>query len=339
MENGQVVSKPEILSMCNRFDFEKLRGRSILVTGGTGLIGKYLVSAMNLCTSSMGNKAPKITVVSRSAAKSIGIPNYNNKVKLINMDLSQMLPKGNFDTLIHGASPASPGKTTSLNDLQKVNSRIFEEGIHNIIELESILFISSGEVYGKEAPIKVKESYKAKILHDGPRSHYPLAKLHAEELLLQHCASKFDVKIARLFHSFGPGLRSNDGRSFADFIYSVAFGKLPTLLSTGSQVRTFLYLEDAIIGLLEVLTSNYTAPVNVGSEESLTIREFASEVSRLAGFGGKLSQDLDVAKFNLSPNFALVPDVSKLKQLGWTQCVSLESSIRRTLSWVKSNFK
>jgi UDP-glucuronate decarboxylase len=152
-------------------------------------------------------------------------------------------------------------------------------------ETERVLYISSGEIYGSDAPTPVSEEFVGKIDHELPRSAYPLAKIEAEKIGQEICVKYgIDFRIVRLFHSFGPGVRENDGRSFADFLWQCARGKEPILFSKGHDVRSFLYSEDAVAGMLTVfLKDQSTRPINVGSEQAVTILEFAKKVSELSG--------------------------------------------------------
>ena len=202
---------------------------------------------------------------------------------------------------------------------------------------ERILYTSSSEVYGKS---DTEQLYKEDVLHplpDGARSDYPRAKLAGEELAIQLREQfKLKVVICRLFHTYGPGVRQNDGRSFADFIWNCAKGRKPELYSDGSQVRTFLYSEDAISAFLLLLSGESTHSIfNVGSESPLTIRQLAETVATCAGVSG-VSNVKKLIDFEQSKTNKIVPDISRIKNLGWRESTSLEGGINRTLNWAKT---
>jgi nucleoside-diphosphate-sugar epimerase len=171
--------------------------------------------------------------------------------------------------------------------------------------------------------------------YDEMRSSYPVSKLKAEE----KCKFLYDkngvnYKIVRLFHTFGPGLRENDGRSFADFLWHAARGVRPVLNSDGKDIRTFLYTLDSVVGLLLLFTSNHKCKtINVGSSFPFSIFEFANRVSYLAGLG-QLCR-IEQNNFKVSNAKTVIPDIGNLLSLGWNQIYDLDKTIDMTLHWIK----
>jgi dTDP-glucose 4,6-dehydratase len=204
---------------------------------------------------------------------------------------------------------------------------------------ESTLFISSGEIYGANPPFEVQEDFDAPIISSSSRSAYPESKLAAERILW-HMGEEGATKplVARLFHSFGPGLRDADGRSFGDFLWGAARGKNLELLSSGSAIRTFLYLEDAVAGLLTVLTKGTPGEAyNVGSKNPMEIAEFANLISRVAGVRVVCpsSRAEPLGGYLQSPSQVVVPSITKLSNLGWKQMIPIETGVKRSFDWIR----
>jgi nucleoside-diphosphate-sugar epimerase len=201
------------------------------------------------------------------------------------------------------------------------------------------LFVSSGEVYGANPPVGVDEDFQKAFIPETKRDVYPKAKLAAEHALGEMWQLGYTTPfIARLFHTFGPGLREDDGRSFGDFLWSAARGKKVVLKTSGQALRTFLYLEDAIAGLLTVLTRGGGGEIyNVGSENPVSILDFAKVASNSADVGIEilLNEEKMETLVAPSPSSRIVPSCQKLRNLGWAQEISMEESISRTISWIK----
>jgi UDP-glucuronate decarboxylase len=331
------VSKIEAKSISSRVNLESFNYKRVLITGGTGMIGSYLIEALCKACVLQGVSPKEINLVIRkgSHSKNTELDAYPF-VKFSDWSDEDSDRFKGFQFLIHAASPASPLSYPSLAEMSKVNVGMLTQMITK--DTERVLFISSGEIYGSEAATPVSEDFVGKINHLEARSAYPLAKIEAEKLGTEICASLgIDFRIVRLFHSFGPGVKENDGRSFADFLWQSARGNLPTLFSKGNTLRTFLYSEDAVVAMLSILSKEKLAgPINVGSDQPLSILDFASLVSRISGHGGRVQYLLEKQSYTMSPNQALIPDTSKLRSMGWNQQVGLEETIRRTLFWIKN---
>jgi nucleoside-diphosphate-sugar epimerase len=335
LKNG-LLTKVEIDSISNRAVLDIFQGKSILITGGTGMIGSYFVEALCSACELQGVKPKEIHLITRQ-------PDYLKlgsleKYKYVTFGDSRAFRgthKKGFQYLIHAASPASPTNFPSLSELIEVNAGFLSTMI--TAETEKVLYVSSGEVYGAKSPVPVSEEYVGKIDPLAPRSPYPLAKIEAERVGFELCSNfGIDLKIVRLFHSFGPGVREDDGRSFADFLWQCARGKDPLLLSEGKDIRTFLYSEDAITAMFNIMASDKAiGPINVGSEHPVTIREFATRISEIGGLRGKLLHRIKNQDYVASPNHIIIPNTLKLKELGWKQEVNLDDAICRTLEWIK----
>ena len=338
MKSFNLLSREEIHSITKRVNFEKFARKRVVITGASGLVGGYLAYALIKCTAFLGNDAPKVIAVSKSG----NFPNLQeieeaSKITFLSLDLEKDDFNFEYEILIHGASAASPTIKISKEAIFNVNCNILKKLLNNPGNVEKILFISAGEVYGSEAPTKVAENFIGKLDTSTYRANYPKAKLAGEKLASSLNDLGIAARVARLFHSFGPGLRIDDGRSFADFLWSASFGKPPVLRTPGTQIRSFLYLEDSIVGLLKVLDSDICTPINVGSENDLTILQFASRVSLIAGMGGEVIFQLNKSETVYSPNRIILPSNELLRSTGWSQQVDIDLGIERTIHWIRNS--
>jgi nucleoside-diphosphate-sugar epimerase len=332
-----LLSSTEVESFASRLDLGVLQGKRVLITGGTGMVGSYLVES--LCKGLEVQKIfpREIRVISGSGdfsslkhLQSFKFLVFHEKKLLESHEL------GGFEFLIHAASPASPTKFSLPEVLWSINVNAFSKLITSATE--RALFISSGEVYGADAPIPVPENYLGAIDANLSRSAYALAKIEGELRGRELCVAQgAEFRVGRLFHTFGPGVRKNDGRSFADFLWQSAEGKKPILKSAGGDVRTFLYSLDAVVGLLQILLQDkHTNPINIGSEKPFTILDFATQISTQAGLFGETEMVVSADNYTHSPNHVIIPDTNRLKSLGWRQEIDLKESIDKTLAWIKA---
>lgn len=327
-----LVSFSDLSGLIQHDEFSLCSGKRILITGASGMVGSYLSESIIYVLKELGQQPAEITILVR------GIDNPNLQyvknapgVELVVTDLSRWKPDKSFDFVIHAASPASPTQYDSPEEIQNSNIGFLRNLLDSDFEIGKILFISSGEIYGVNAPVPILESYKGSIDTSSKRSNYPLAKLAGETITLSHTGGR----VARLFHSYGPGVRSNDGRSFADFLWAASRGKEILLRSAGSDVRTFLYTQDSVIGLLKVLFAEEVSPIiNVGSSVPLTIKDFALAVANISNSPISFDNHQIDENYVPSPNHMIIPSTQLLESLGWRQSVGLEEGIKRTLNWI-----
>ena len=336
---GKLVSDDELDSLASRVDLRELSGAQILVTGASGMVGAYLTTSILGCSERQGRKIPNITVLARdSRSQNLVDLQTHKSVRVIGSELHDWKLDQQYDCLLHLASPASPTKYHDTSSVIQSNVG-FLKRISGSNAPRTILFVSSGEVYGANPPIGVDEDFQKAFIPESKRDVYPKAKLAAEHLLGEMWRLGYTTPfIARLFHTFGPGLREDDGRSFGDFLWSAARGKQIMLKSSGQALRTFLYLEDATAGLLTILTRGSDGDIyNVGSENPVSILNFAKVASKLADVGIEIPLNEEGIETLVapSPSSRIVPSCQKLRNLGWAQEVSMEESISRTISWIK----
>jgi dTDP-glucose 4,6-dehydratase len=337
MSKFDLISKLDFASISERTDFKYFCGKRILITGGGGMIGSWIATSIVLGTSLLLKQPASVHVISRRSNPE-NLLQINDFIdfkyiqgSVVNSNLKD------YDLIIHAASAASPVKFEAIETMHAVNSGVINNLVKNSPKLDQLVFISTGEVYGMHAPLMVKESFQGSIDPALHRSSYPISKLAAEiEVRNAAAAYSFNPGIIRLFHSFGPGVDSQDGRAFADFIWRAAKNKNISLLTNGTQIRSLLYLEDAIVGILKVITQRFADPINVGSHIPITVRELAHKISIIAGVEYKTNDYKPENNYELSPNNIMVPSNELLKSLGWEQLINLDETIARTLDWCKN---
>ena len=332
------VTFAEAHSILSRVPILKLSGKEIVITGGSGMIASYLVSCLIRVFRTSTANPPRITLLVRD-------PEAYNLVEFLGEEsvsfevgsLTAWKPSREYDYLIHAASPASPTQYGNPREIDEANLG-FLERLQEVGFAKETLLISSGEVYGTTPPNPVPETYQAENLTQGIRANYPVAKLAAEKMLLKAGMEQKTIpKVVRLFHTFGPGMKPNDGRSFADFIWAAAKGDNLFMRSSGDAVRSFLYIEDAIVGILLVLLEGDGGEVyNLGSPENLSILEYAQLVALEAGVCVITNEEEPENNgYTASPIHYLVPDTRKIRNIGWVNEVGTKEGIQRTLTWAK----
>ena len=340
-----LVSREEKDILHQSVNLESFANSRILITGSTGMIGSYLTESIVFLLESRGVTGWEITATSnRGQLENLAGALQNSRVKAMSLSESKISSNfADFDLVFHLASPGSPSQFGSLEEMNEVNSGLLESFFLGKRKPRKVFYVSSGEVYGSQAPLGVSEDFTGIIDPSFERSSYPLSKLAAEARLHALGAKhETEVSIARLFHTFGPGLKPNDGRSFGDFLEKASNGHAPMLKSSGSDTRSILYSMDAVVAFLIIVLRdpqvNNENVFNVGSDIPITIADFARSVSRICGvnppeFENKKSGD--ASSFELSPNSVILPNVSRLKELGWEPEFDTDYAIRRTFEWIK----
>lgn len=328
------LSDASFLNFVARNNFALFRDYTVAITGANGMIASALATLVHYGAEANGFECKELILISRnwknSALTSL-IKNPKVKVYENTEPMESIKP----EVIFHLASPSNSTKYNDLEELIEANSKV----MHSLISDRTIqvIYISSGEVYGKGDTNEDVDLPRFNA-HEF-RSFYPLAKIQSEiELLSLSKKFNFEAKIIRLFHTFGPGVKENDGRSFADILWgAIKFRKI-LLKSNGSQIRSFLYITDAIEALLQIANKSNIkgSKINVGSEIPTSIFDFATVTSNLARVPIEI-QLISDGEFKHSPNQILVPTVDRLKSLGWKQHVPLEEGVRRTLYWIEGS--
>lgn len=308
---------------------------NILITGAKGMLGNALAYAMQELQSKGFLNESKIILSSRnwSTKETMYWQKFGNIETVTNIDLLNNYQS--IDYVIHTASPSNITKINSIADLRNPNTKLLK----NIFRLspKKILYISSGEVYGGGSTLE--NQHTNNFSFEVVRDWYPLIKLETEKILHNFGeAHGIQTTVVRLFHTFGPGLKSNDGRSFAEILWRAMEEKRIILKSNGTQTRSFLYISDAVNGILKALftAQNKQITLNLGSEVPVTIKEFAELVGTHTGANIHINID---DKFEHSPNDFIVPNLDTIKKFNWEPVIDIDTGILRTLRWIEKTKK
>ncbi len=305
----------------------------ILITGGAGFLGSHLcdrfikegfhVIAMdNLITGDLRNI--------EHLFKHADFEFYHHDVS------SYVHVPGELQYILHFASPASPIDYLKI-PIQTL--KVGSLGTHNLLGLARakkarILVASTSEVYGDPMVHPQTEEYYGNVNPIGPRGVYDEAKRFQEAITMAyHTYHNVDTRIVRIFNTYGPRMRLNDGRVLPAFIGQALRGEDLTVFGDGSQTRSFCYVDDEVEGIYRLLMSDYFLPMNIGNPDEITIGEFAEEIVKLTGTKQKvvykpLPQDDPKQRR---------PDISKAKKiLGWEPKVSRSEGLKITYEYFKS---
>ena len=259
-----------------------------MVTGGTGFVGSHLVDAL------LARGAEVVAVDNHVTGSPANVAHLADEPRftLVETDVSEELPvEGHVDAVLHFASPASPVDFARIPiEILRVGS----QGTQNCLELAEahgarFLFASTSEVYGDPQVHPQPESYWGNVNPVGPRSVYDEAKRYGEALTMAyHRFRGVDTGIVRIFNTYGPRMRPDDGRAIPNFIAQALRGEPITLYGDGSQTRSICYVSDLVAGILLLLDSGRTGPMNCGTEHEMSMRELAETIRRLVGSSSEL---------------------------------------------------
>lgn len=310
--------------------------KSALVTGGAGFIGRHL------CKHLLGKGFRVVCVDNLITGSLANIDEFKGHpdFEFLNQNVAEHIScSGKIDYVLHFASPASPADYLKYPiPTLKVGSL----GTHNALGLAKdkgavFMLASTSEVYGDPLVHPQPESYWGNVNPIGPRGVYDEAKRFAEAITMAyHRQHRMDTKIVRIFNTFGPYMRLNDGRAVPNFIWQALNGRPLTVFGDGSQTRSFCYISDLVDGIFRLMLSSVNEPVNLGNSEELPILEFARKIIALTGSRSsivfrKLPQD--------DPKNRR-PDLAKARKLlKWEPKVSLEEGLNLTVEWFKSEIK
>lgn len=310
--------------------------KRILITGAAGFLGSHLsdrfinegfhvIGMDNLLTGSLDN-----------IEHLFHLKNF----EFYNHDVSKFVHvAGELDYILHFASPASPIDYLKM-PIQTL--KVGSLGTHNLLGLAKekkarILVASTSEVYGDPNVHPQKEEYWGNVNSVGPRGVYDEAKRFQEAITMAyHTYHQLETRIIRIFNTYGPRMRLNDGRALPAFMGQALRGEDITVFGDGSQTRSFCYVDDLVEGIYRLLMSDYHFPVNIGNPSEITIREFAEEVLSLTGSKSKLIfKDLPTDDPKVR-----CPDITKAKEiLGWSPSVERSEGLKRTLAYFQTKVK
>jgi dTDP-glucose 4,6-dehydratase len=242
---------------------------------------------------------------------------------------------GPVDAVLHFASPASP---VDYLELPIQTLKVGSLGTHNLLGLAkdkgaTFFLASTSEVYGDPDVHPQAEDYWGHVNPVGPRGVYDEAKRFAEAMTMAyHRYHGVDVRIARIFNTYGPHMRARDGRVVSNFIVQALSGKPLTVYGDGSQTRSFCYVDDEVGGLLGLLDSGHVGPVNVGNPEEFMVRQLAALVLEVTGSPSEVVHE----PLPVDDPAQRRPDIGLARRLfGWEPVVPLRQGIERTVAWFR----
>jgi dTDP-glucose 4,6-dehydratase len=302
----------------------------ILITGGAGFLGSHLCDRFL----SEGHQVVVMDNLITGSTANVEHLAGNNDFRFIKQDVTEYLYlEGKLDAVLHFASPASP---IDYLELPIQTLKVGALGTHKTLGLARekgalYLLASTSEVYGDPLEHPQREDYWGNVNPIGPRGVYDEAKRFAEAMTMAyHRYHGLDTRIARIFNTYGPRMRLEDGRVVPNFIAQALRHEPLTVYGDGSQTRSFCYVSDLIDGIYRLLLSKEVEPVNLGNPEEMSILEFASVVNEItANSAGVVHEPLPEDDPQVRK-----PDISRAREvLGWEPEVSLEDGLRRTISW------
>jgi dTDP-glucose 4,6-dehydratase len=306
--------------------------KTAVVTGAAGFLGSHLSDLLL----SKGYKVIGLDNLITGNVRNIEHLAGNEDFEFIKHDVTKyiFLP-GKVDLILHFASPASPIDYLQI-PIQTL--KVSSLGTHNALGLakekgSTILIASTSECYGDPLEHPQKETYWGNVNPIGPRGCYDEAKRFAEAITMAyHRFHNVDTKIVRIFNTYGPRMRLEDGRVVPAFIGQALQGTPLTVFGDGSQTRSFCYVSDLIDGIYRLSQSNYHEPVNIGNPGEMTVRQFADKI--LAKTGSKST--IDFRPLPVDDPKVRQPDITLAKQLlGWEPKVSFDDGIEKTVSYFK----
>ncbi len=314
--------------------------KRILITGAAGFLGSHL------CDKFINNNFKVIGLDNLITGKMENINHLLNhsRFSFLEHDITKFIKiDGKLDYILNFASPASPIDYVKI-PIQTL--KVGSIGTHNLLGLalkknSKILIASTSEIYGDPEVHPQPESYFGNVNPIGPRSVYDESKRFMESITMAyHTYHGLEIGIARIFNTYGPRMRLNDGRALPTFISQVLCGEDITVFGDGDQTRSFCYVDDLVDGIYRLLMSNYFNPINIGNPEEIKIIDFAKEIINLSNSNNKIVYKPLPTN---DPKYRR-PDITKAKEiLNWSPKIQRTEGLKITFEWFnnlpKNHFK
>jgi nucleoside-diphosphate-sugar epimerase len=305
----------------------------VVVTGGAGFLGSHLCEELL----ARGDSVVAIDNLITGRLANIEALFGNERFSFQRHDVSNHVHvAGEVDAVMHLASPASP------KDFAEIPIQILKVGAlgtHNLLGLAKdkgarFFLASTSEVYGDPLEHPQSETYWGHVNPIGPRSVYDEAKRFAEAMTMAyHRHHGVDVRIVRIFNTYGPRMRPDDGRVVSNFVTQAIAGEPITIYGDGAQTRSFCYVADEVRGFLALLDSDYAGPVNIGNPNEFTVRQLAELVLEMTGSGSELSFEA----LPVDDPTQRQPDIGLARNLlGWEPHHDLRAGLERTIDWFEN---
>lgn len=352
MKNNIVAEDIERIIEAVKDEVKKLEGKTILISGGAGFIGSYIISTIHQLNKKMFLKPCRVVCLDNYITGSkkfpFGIEN-SSSISFINFNVIKPFKiKEKIDYIIHAAGIASP-VYYKQSPLETIDVTI--QGVRNLLELgrekkvKSFLYFSSSEIYGDPDPrfIPTPEHYRGHVSSIGPRSPYDESKRLGETIcMVYNSLYKLPTKIVRPFNVYGPGMKPTDYRVIPMFLSKGLRGEALPVHHPGRQTRTFCYISDAVIAFLKVFLSGKDGNVyNVGSNDrEMTMYQLARKVARLLGDDIKIQKIPYPNSYPADEPQRRRPDLTKIrKDLGYKPAIGLDEGLKRIVIWYKDTYK
>ncbi len=305
----------------------------ILITGGAGFIGSHLTDRLL----GEGHEVVAMDNLLTGDLANIAHHRSNPRFEFLHHNVSTHIHvAGPLDWVLHFASPASPIDYLQL-PIQTL--KVGALGTHNALGLAKaknakFMIASTSEVYGDPLVHPQTEEYWGNVNPIGPRGVYDEAKRYAEAITMAyHRVHRVDARILRIFNTYGPRNRINDGRVVPTFINQAINGEPLTVFGEGQQTRSFQYVDDLVEGVRRLMEAAVNRPVNIGNPTELTILEFAKLILRLTGSQSRI----EYRPLPEDDPKNRRPDISRAKELlGWEPRVPVEEGLQRTIEWYRA---
>jgi len=306
----------------------------IVITGGAGFLGSHLSETLV----ARGHEVVAVDNLVTGRRANVTQLEASGRFELIEHDVTEPFDVGgDVDGILHFASAASP---VDYLKLPIETLRVGSQGTQNALELAvrkgaRLVFASTSEVYGDPQVHPQPETYWGHVNPVGPRGVYDEAKRYAEALVLAYRKARgVDAGIVRIFNTFGPRMRPNDGRAIPNFVRQALAGEPVTVSGDGDQTRSICYVDDLVAAILAMLLETHDpGPVNIGNPHEISMRDLAQWIIELAGS----SSTLEFIERPTDDPTVRRPDTTKAQRLlGWSPQVPVETGLQRTIEWFRT---
>ena len=304
----------------------------VLVTGGAGFLGSHLCDRLIADGARVICMDTLLTGSLRNVSHLLGHPRFD----FVRHDVTNFISlEGSLDAVFHFASPASP---VDYLEHPIHTLKVGALGTHRVLGLAKekgarVVLASTSEVYGDPQEHPQRESYWGHVNPIGPRGVYDEAKRYAEAMAMAyHRAHGVQVRIVRIFNTYGPRMRLNDGRAVPNFIRQALGGKSLTVYGDGRQTRSFCHVSDLVEGILRMSRSNFTGPVNIGNPAEYTVLQLAQRILAIS----RSKSRIIFKPLPVDDPKVRQPDISLARRrLHWQPRVPLDRGLRDTIAWFR----